>query len=319
MNVYRSFSEIPRDTASVITVGTFDGVHLGHRSIIARLLETARNEKLRPVLITIDPHPQIVLNKNKKHPVKLLTTIEERIDILAGTGLENLMILPFSEEFAKTPPRDFVENFLFGEIGFSKILIGYDHMFGRNREGNSGLLNEMGAKLGFEVEKIDALSDGDVIVSSTKIRNSLYTGDVKSAREMLGYDYLVRGRIVHGQGRAMRIGYPTANLEPASPYKLLPGTGVYLVTSEIDGKNYYGMANLGYRPTLTNDTETTLESHYFGYEGDLYGREIDVVFLDFLRKERKFPSLDHLIAQINLDKQKCFDLIEKRKNNFSNL
>lgn len=315
MRVYRSFDEIKHSENSIITVGTFDGVHKGHRKIIDKLLEISAKESIRPVLLTLDPHPQIVLQKPGREPVKLLTTLFERLMLFEKFGLEHVLVIPFSYEFSQTDPRVFVTNYLHGKVGFKKIIIGYDHMFGKDRGGNIELLEELGEKLDFETLRIEALTEHDTIVSSTKIRQALIYNEIEIANEMLGYEYLVSGKVVHGQGKAAKLGYPTANILPEDNYKLLPGNGVYFVKSLIDGEQKFGMANIGVRPTLTNDKVPTLEVNYFDFDKDLYGRFISVSFIKFIRYEQKFENVQKLLEQIALDKEACMSLIGSYNNN----
>ncbi len=308
MKIFDSFENVEYNRDSVLTVGTFDGVHLGHQSIINELLAVAKKEGLRPVLITLHPHPQAVLRTDRE-PSKLLTSIKERLVLFEKFGLENIFIIPFSYQFSLTTPESFIRNYLFEKVGFKKILIGYDHLFGKNREGNCDLLNKLSIELDFEVKKLSPFSDGDIIISSTKIRNSIHNSEIGIANEMLGYDYFLQGKVMHGQGRAATLGYPTANIFPEDKYKLMPGNGVYLVSSEINGISYFGMANVGLRPTLTEDTTPTLEVNYFDLDMDLYDKYLTVSFHHFIRKEVKFAGIDKLVEQIGKDKTECLRLI----------
>ncbi len=308
MKVFKSFDEAEFDRNSVITVGTYDGVHLGHQSVINELLSIAAKDNLRPVLLTIHPHPQEII-KNNREPSKLLTSISERLVLFERFGISNVIIIPFTYEFSLTKPESFVRDYLFNKVGFKTILIGYDHLFGKNREGNSELLQRLSAELDFNVKKVSAFSDGDIIVSSTKIRNSIKDCDIEFANEMLGYDYIVNGKVMHGQRIAATLGYPTANIFPDEKNKLMPGNGVYVVSSVIDGKLYYGMANVGLRPTLTDDTIPTLEVNYFDLDMDLYDKYLTVSFHKFIRKEVKFAGIEKLKEQISRDKLTCLSLI----------
>lgn len=309
MQVYRDFDEISRDVNSIITVGTFDGVHKGHQLVIDRLLELSKDGS-RHVIMTIDPHPQIVLQRQDRHRIHLLTTIKERIELFKKFGIQNVLVIPFSYEFSQTAPEVFIKEFLYEKVGFKKILIGHDHMFGKNREGNSELLNSLSIQLGFEVEQVDAHSESGIIISSTKIRKMLEESKIEEANEMLGHKFGIRGKVTHGNGRGAGLGYPTANIRPPDIYKILPGNGVYLVSSELDGNLVYGMANIGLRPTVTSDTKPTLEVHFFDFDSDLYGMELTVSFHKFIRKEEKFKNIDALLHQIEKDERKCRDLVE---------
>ena len=308
MNVYRSFDEIQRDENTILTVGTFDGVHRGHRLIIKRLCEISDKENLRSVILTLHPHPQIVLQKPDKKPIHLLTDIEERTLLFERLGLGHLLIIPFSKEFANTPPEKFVSEFLYGKVGMKKILIGYDHMFGKNREGDEDLLKRLSGELDFGIEKINAFEENDSAVSSTRIRNSILDNKIELANEMLGYFYFLRGEVVVGDKRGAELGYPTANIRPFEKNKLMPGNGVYFVSSVIDGKRYYGMANIGFRPTFTEDDKPILEVHYFDFEEDIYGRSVIVEFHNFIREERKFAGAEEFLAQLDRDQKRCLQL-----------
>ena len=314
MKVYRSFEEIKYDPASVLTVGTFDGVHLGHQKIISELLDTAAKDSLRPVLLTIHPHPQIVLQKKNRPQVMLLTTIEERLYLFEKYEVENVLVIPFSYEFSQISGEEFVKDYLHSKVGMKKMLIGYDHMFGKDRSGNIALLEKLSDELDFTVSRIQAFEDKERVISSTEIRKAIEDRRIEEVNTMLGHPFLINGEVVHGQGRAAQLGYPTANFNNFNPNKIIPGTGVYFVRSKIHGKEYFGMANIGYRPTLTNDTELTLEVNYFEFNSDIYGETIAVEFLNFLRKEHKFPSVDDLLEQISRDRAECLKLAEKYKN-----
>lgn len=311
MKVYHSFDEIEYIPNTAITVGTYDGVHLGHRLILKRLLDTAAKEGLRAVAATLDPHPQIVLKKNNLQPVKLLTSIEERLDLFEKLGIQHTLVIPFSYEFSQTTPEEFIRNLIFEKIGLRKIFIGYDHLFGKNREGNSSLLNSLSAELGFDVIKVEPYIEREMVISSTKIRNSILENDMSSANRMLGYSYFVKGTVETGDKRGATIGYPTANVKPLSPYKLMPGNGVYLVSAEVDGEGFFGMANIGTRPTFTESDQVYTEVNLFNFDKDIYGKEITVSFLKFLRREQRFDGLKALLKQLAADKKMCLELIEK--------
>lgn len=313
MKVYRDFSDIDIKEGVVLTVGTFDGVHRGHHVILDKLKEISKENNLKNMLITFHPHPQIVLQKPELPPVKLLTTMDERIELFKKAGLDSLLIIPFTYEFSQTTPEVFVKDYLVKYTNLKFVLTGYDHLFGKNRKGNFDLLKQLGSENGFEAYKLDALEKNDGAISSTRIRKALLTNEIETANEMLGYQYNVIGTVVHGQARAREMGYPTANIKEINKNKLLPANGVYFVKSEIDGELLYGMANIGTRPTLTNDIEETLEVNYFNFDKDIYDKEVRVHFINFIRKEKKFKSVDDLISQIKEDEKKCLSL----KNNLN--
>jgi riboflavin kinase/FMN adenylyltransferase len=305
MNIFNSFDEIKFDINSIITLGTFDGVHRGHQLIINKLAELSDKLNFRPVLLTIHPHPQIVLKKPDREPVKLLTEIEERLELFSKFGVKNVLIMPFTLEFAQTDAKDFVLDYLYKKIGFKKILVGYDHLFGKNRSGDQNLLSNLGNEFGFEVERINPFTEKDLVISSTKIRNAINEGNVVTANEMLGYEYMVSGISIKGNRLGSTIGFATANIKVVDKNKLLPARGAYFVYSYIQGIKYFGMANIGYRPTTTNDKELTLEVHYFGINREMYNENFTVNFIKYLREEHKFESLDKLIAQLEKDRENC--------------
>ncbi|MBI5325886.1 MAG: riboflavin biosynthesis protein RibF [Ignavibacteriae bacterium] len=314
IKVYKKIEELQFNGGTVLTVGTFDGVHKGHQIILKRLLEIGNESNLIPIVLTIDPHPQIVLKKEDRTPVKLLTTIEERIIIFEKFGIENLFIIPFTYEFSQTPPEIFIKDFLVEKFRMNKILIGHDHMFGKNREGNQDLLNQLSISLKFGLEKIDAFVENDTTISSTKIRNALMNKELDSANNMLGYNYLMTGVVDKGEGRGRTIGFPTANFRIDNNNKQYPGIGVYFVSSEIEGKTYYGMANMGTRPTFKNNNRIFLEVYYFDLNKDLYDETLSVSFLKFIRDEKKFTTVGELINQIKNDELYCRELIKDFKN-----
>lgn len=313
MTTYNLFDEIPFDKNTVLTVGTFDGVHLGHREIIHKLLEQKQMQGYRAVVVTFDPHPQIVLRKPDKPPVTLLSTIEERLQLLEKYGIDTVIIIPFSQEFAAMGSEEFIRQYIVEKIGCSMMLVGYDHGFGRNREGNLGLLESLSAELGFSVLQMPPLKHHDVTISSTKIRNALRDGDLALANSMLGYDYFIEGKVIIGDGRGAQLGLPTANVRSVDDNKLLPKNGVYLVSAIIDNTVRYGMANVGVRPTFTHDEFPSLEVHFFGIHNDLYDCVLHVAFLERIRDEQKFDSVDLFLSQIVEDRETCYELIEKRR------
>ncbi|MDQ1266288.1 MAG: Riboflavin biosynthesis protein [Bacteroidota bacterium] len=308
MNIFHSFEEIEFNSETVLTVGTFDGVHLGHQTIIGRMLSIAAKEHLRHLLITIDPHPQIVLQINGRAPIKLLTNIKERLTLFEMFGIENTLVVPFNIEFSQIAPEIFVRDYLAKKIGLKKILIGYDHMFGRDRQGNSGLLEQLSRELSFGVEKISPFQEKNITISSTKIRHALLENNINQANEMLGYNYFVSGKVVYGSGRGSKLGYPTANIKIKDNNKLLPANGVYFVSAEIEGRDIYGMANLGTRPTFTKDNFPTLEVYFFDFNGDIYNKHIQLSFLKFIRIEKKFTGEKDFLAQLKKDNEFCYNL-----------
>ena len=294
---------IPFNAKSIVTVGTFDGVHCGHQGIIRRMRNVAAEEGLRIVVVTFDPHPQIVLQKEGREPVQLLSTLEERCAVLEQHGVDLTVVIPFSREFAATPAESFVTDVIVKAIGVQHFFIGHDHKFGKDRSGDEALLKELAPRHGFEVEWIEPLACDGVVVSSTRVRMALYDGHVEGAARMLGRPYDLTGRVVRGDGRGRELGYPTANVVPVNQHKLLPGNGVYIVTAELDGQTVVGMANIGVRPTFTDNTAPTLEVHLINFDIDIYDRNVRITFHRYLRKEQKFESKEAFLQQLAEDKQ----------------
>ncbi|MGQ9818314.1 MAG: riboflavin biosynthesis protein RibF [Candidatus Kapaibacteriales bacterium] len=314
MKIFRSIEEIPFNKMRVITAGTFDGVHLGHQKIILRINEIARQIGGKSMIITFDPHPQIVLKKKNLEPIKLLTTLDERIKLFERNAIDELLVINFTEKFALTPARVYVEEILFNKIGFQKILVGFDHLFGKDREGNINLLQTLSMELGFEVEQISAFILEEIVISSTKIRNALFVNNIELANKLLGYDYFIDGVVVRGDGRGKKLGFPTANIQFDNEYKLVPSNGVYLVYTILGDKKYFGMANLGVRPTFETSQRKTLEVYFFDFQEDLYGTNLSLFFKKFIRPEMKFNSIDDLLIQLKNDEKICRSLISSELN-----
>ena len=292
-----------------VTIGTFDGVHFGHQKIIEKLVLEAKKEGKKSVVLTFFPHPRMVLQKEAS--IELINTIEERAKLLEKTGLDYLIIHPFSKEFSRTTALEFVRDFLVNQLNISKLIIGYDHHFGKNREGNIKQLTEYSQLYDFIVEEIPAQDIDDVSVSSTKIRRALHAGNLKTANNYLGYNFMINGVVVNGKQLGGKIGYPTANIDVKESYKLIPKTGVYVVKSEIDNETIYGMMNIGNRPTVDGKHQT-IEVHFFDFNRDLYHQSLTVELIYFLRDEHKFDSIDSLIHQLKIDENTARNYI---KNN----
>ncbi|MBR9853189.1 MAG: bifunctional riboflavin kinase/FAD synthetase [Algicola sp.] len=300
------FKNIPHKT--VVTIGTFDGVHLGHRKILERLTNNAKNTGLKSTVLTFFPHPRMVLQKDVD--IKLLNTLDEKKQILETLGLDYLIIHPFTKQFSRLSSIDFVRNILVNSIKSKKIIIGYDHRFGRNRNANIQDLISFGNTFDFEVEEIPAQEIDDVSVSSTKIRKALLEGDVETANSYLNYAYMLTGTVSKGKGLGRDFGFPTANLHIAEEYKLIPKNGAYVVKSQIQGKEYYGMMNIGFNPTV-DGSRKSIEVNFFEFEGNLYDKKIQVQLLHRIRDEHKFNSVEELKEQLKKDKSHSLDLISK--------
>lgn len=309
METIQDISLFKRNTyQTAITIGTFDGVHMGHRKILERLINSAKNTGLKSTVLTFFPHPRMVLQKDTN--IKLLNTIEEKTQILSDLNLDYLIVHPFTKEFSRLTATEFVRDILVNSLKGKKIIIGYDHRFGRNRNANIQDLIAFGNTLDFEVEEIPAQEIDDVSVSSTKIRNALMEGDIATANNYLSYAYMLTGTVKKGKGLGKQFGFPTANLHIPEAYKLIPKTGVYVVKSTIDGKEYFGMMNIGYNPTV-GGSEKSIEINFFGFEGNLYDKKIQVSILHRIRDEHKFNSIEELQQQLAKDKEVSLDLISQ--------
>lgn len=311
MVTVQSISKFDKTQSSVITIGTFDGVHIGHRKILERLINNAKISELKATVLTFFPHPRMVLQQDSD--IKLLNTIEEKVQILEKIGLDYLIVHPFTKEFSRLSAIEFVRDILVNDLNTKKIIIGYDHRFGRNRNANIKDLINYGTTFDFEVEEITAQEIDDVSVSSTKIRNALSEGNITTANKYLGYDYMLTGIIKKGKGLGKTINYPTANLHIAENYKLIPKNGVYVASAELDGNTVYGMMNIGFNPTVNRDgTKQSIEIHFFDYNEDLYGRKIQVDILERIRDEKKFDSVEILKNQLQQDQKTAQSIIAKK-------
>jgi riboflavin kinase / FMN adenylyltransferase len=293
-------------TKSVVTIGTFDGVHLGHQKIIRKLTKTAKEKQLKSIVLTFFPHPRMVLQKNAN--IQLLNTIEERKKLLYGFGIDDIHIQKFTKEFSELSAESFVKTLLVDKLNAKHIIIGYDHQFGKNRSAGIDDLKIFGKQFGFEVEEISVQDIDDVAVSSTKIRNALNQGDITTANSYLGYQYFLTGIIIKGKGLGRQIDFPTANISIDETYKLIPKQGVYVVKTNIESKTVFGMMNIGINPTV-NGKEQSIEVHLFDFNSDIYGKKLKVELLHRLRKEHHFESVDDLKNQLHLDKQDALNLI----------
>lgn len=308
MKVFHSINQFKSKSKTIVTLGTFDGVHIGHKKIIERLIINAKELNCESLVLSFFPHPRMVLQKDSD--VKLLNTIEEKTDLLEKAGLDNLVIHPFDQAFSRLTAEEFVKNILVDCFNVKKIIIGHDHRFGRNRTANIDDLIAFSKIYGFEVEQISAQEINEVAVSSTKIRNAILDGNIDLAYKYLNYNYSFEGKIVKGKQLGRTIGYPTANFEIDNDYKLIPKNGVYVVESQINDNKIYGMMNIGFNPTVGGEAQT-IEVFYFNFDGDLYDKKITVSILHRLRSEHKFGSLDALKNQLNLDQITSLDFIKK--------
>lgn len=308
MKVIENYKNFKDSKKSIVTIGTFDGVHIGHQKIIEELVATAKKENSNSVLLTFFPHPRMVLQKDNS--IKLINTIDERIEILRKTGLDYLIIHPFDTEFSRLSAFDFVRDILVNHLNTFQLVVGYDHRFGRNREGDFDQLEEYGEMYEFSVQEIPVQDINEISVSSTKIRKALAEGEIRKVTKYLGYAFSVSGIVVKGERLGNTIGYPTANLKIKESYKLIPKKGVYLVRAKINGVYVDGMMNIGVRPTV-DGIDQTIETHFFDFDEDLYGKTLQIELIEFLREEQKFESLDALKKQLSEDKKKSLSLLKK--------
>ncbi len=303
MIIYNSLQEIPHRSGTALTIGTFDGLHLGHRAILDELLRVAAGLEGRSMVLTFDPHPQEVLRKTGDS-VPILTPIGIKLGLLERHGVDVVIVLPFTREFAATPWQEFIDQ-LIEHVGLAHMVVGHDHAFGKNREGNAESLREYGAERGFTFTQVGPLLVDTETISSTKIRYALRTGNLKQANRWLDRPYALQGNVVTGDGRGKQIGVPTANIQPLNPNQLVPANGVYAVRTFIDeyGTSYNGMANIGVRPTFTEGTEKTIEVHLFDFFDEIYHRLVTVEFIKFVRSEQKFASKEEFSAQLKKDRE----------------
>jgi riboflavin kinase/FMN adenylyltransferase len=287
--------------ATVVSTGTFDGVHLGHKTIINQMTEIAVKENLQSVVITFDPHPRIVLKKDEQN-LKLLTTLEEKLAIFESLGVDNVFVIQFTKEFAATPYEVYIKEFLSETLGAIHIVLGFNHQFGQKRSGNHDTLIALGKNYGYDVSEVSPQEYAGMVVSSTKIRQLLDEQNLDLANKLLGYYYSVSGIVIHGRHVGASIGYPTANIKIADPYKQLPAVGVYAVNIHIGKETYRGMCSIGYNPTF-GIMNLSVEVNIFDFAEDIYDKEIRLGFISFLRPEIKFENIDALVQQLKKDKE----------------
>ncbi|WP_298868856.1 bifunctional riboflavin kinase/FAD synthetase [uncultured Allomuricauda sp.] len=309
METFKGISHFIDNTfQTAVTIGTFDGVHLGHSKILERLINNAKTSGLKATVLTFFPHPRMVLQKDTD--IKLLNTLDEKMEKMDSLGLDYLIVHPFTKDFSRLSATEFVRDVLVNQLKTKKIIIGYDHRFGRNRNANIQDLMAFGATLDFEVEEIPAQEIDDVSVSSTKIRNALLEGNIETANSYLNYSYMLTGTIKKGKGLGKQFGFPTANLHIPEAYKLIPKNGVYVVKSTLNDKEYFGMMNIGFNPTVSG-TEKSIEINFFDFEGSLYDTKIQVNILHRIRDEHKFDSVEELREQLKKDRKTSLTLISK--------
>ena len=307
LKIFNSIKSFNATKPTIVTIGTFDGVHLGHQKIVAQITKNAHALNCESLVLTFFPHPRMVLQEGTE--MKQLNTLNEKIALLDNLGIDNLVVHPFDKEFSRLTAEEFVKKVLVDVFKIKKIIIGHDHRFGRNRTATIDDLINFGETYGFEVEQISAKEINEVSISSTKIRNALLEGNIELATNFLGYDYSLTGIIIKGKQLGRTIGYPTANITIEEDYKLIPNNGVYIAKSVLNGKTVFGMMNIGTRPTV-DGTKQTIEINFFDFKQDLYGQKITISLLHRMRSEQKFESIDALKNQLGKDKKTALAFIE---------
>jgi len=304
----KSAADYDQIKESIVTIGTFDGVHLGHQKIINKLIGIANEERLQALVLTFFPHPRTIVQEDAS--IKLINTIDEKAGLMKSYGVDHLVVKEFTKEFSRLTALEYVRDVLVNKLHVKHIIVGYDHHFGRNRTANINDLKEYGAFYGFKVTEIDAHEVGDVAVSSTKIRAALTKGDIITANHFLGYNFMLTGLVVKGQGLGKTIQFPTANLKIEESYKLIPKKGVYLVQSVIDAQLVYGMMNIGTNPTVSYADKISVEVFFFDFDQSIYGQVLIIQLLDRIRDEIKFPKIEDLKLQLESDSQKAINRIK---------
>lgn len=307
MKIYTSLQEFTSKKKTIVTLGTFDGVHLGHTVILDRICNIAKQENLESVVLTFFPHPRLIVSNDSE--IKLLNTMAEKAKLLEQKGIQNFIIHPFDKLFSELSPREFVKQILIKQLNIQKIIIGYDHKFGKNRAADFNDLIAFGNEFGFDVEEIPAKQVDEVSVSSTKIRNSLLEGNISLANDYLGYSYMLSGIVVKGNQLGRTIGFPTANIQISENYKLIPKNGVYMITTILNNKIIFGMMNIGVKPTL-GENLLSIEVHLLHFSEDIYGHKIQVNVMERLREEQKFESFEVLKSQLEIDKANTLHYFE---------
>lgn len=306
MELYNS--SLSSTNPTVVTIGTFDGVHIGHQKIIEQLVNTALLDGLKSCVLTFFPHPRMVLQKDAN--IRLINTIDERKHLLEKAGVDFLFVKKFDKEFSRLDAEDFVKKLLVETLNAKKVIIGYDHRFGRNRSADINDLRNFGENYGFSVEEIPMQDVEDVAVSSTKIRKALDNGDIETANRFLGYPFMLTGKVVKGKQLGEKLGFPTANIYIEEPYKLIPKHGAYIVKSIIDNRTIYGMMNIGLNPTVNGDKES-IEIHLFNFNKNIYNQKLQIGILHRIRDEKQFDSLEDLKNQLLKDKRLSLEYIKK--------
>ena len=303
MRIYHSIEDFPSDVNTIVTIGTFDGVHKGHQIIINRVNEIAKKQALESVVLTFDPHPRHVIYPDDQE-LRLIHTLEEKIEALSKTGVQNLVLHKFTKEFSRTESVNFIRDFLVTKLNMKYMVVGFDHHFGKNRQGTFDNLIELSDAYGFKIEKIKPQNIGEVTISSTKIRNAILEGDCKKANAYLSANFSITGKVVQGNKIGSSIGYPTANIEIENQWKILPKNGVYAVKILLKNQQYFGMLNLGNRPSISDDS-FAIEVHLFDFNATIYNEELKIEFIQRIRDEQQFSDLEKLKSQLKIDAINC--------------
>ena len=308
MKIFNNIQSYSSEKESILTIGTFDGVHIGHNKILTKLVEESKKNNLSSLIMTFFPHPRMVLQKSEE--IKMIDTMDEKIHLFEKTGVDNLIIQPFDENFSKIRAKEFVEEILVKRLKIKHIIIGYDHRFGKDREASVEDLKKFGLNYMFTVEEIAAQEIHSIAISSTKIRNAILKGEIKKCNEYLGRNFMLTGKVVHGDGLGKKINFPTANIQIKEPYKIIPKNGVYLAKTIFNSNIYFGMMNIGVRPTIGGKNKS-LEIYFFNFKDNIYDKTISIEIINKIRDEEKFSSIDELKTQLKKDEQFCLKLINK--------
>jgi riboflavin kinase/FMN adenylyltransferase len=309
VKIYHNINDFKPVKNAIVTIGTFDGVHLGHQAIFKKMTADARETGGETVVVTFHPHPRLVLNIDSSN-LRFITTQEKKLEILEKTGIDNVIIIEFTREFSRTSSEQFIKNYIVEKIKPARLVIGYDHHFGKNRMGDFKLLYDMSTRYNFKVERVAAQDVENIAVSSTKIRKALESGDVKKANRLLGYEYTICGEVVHGNEIGRTIGFPTANLNTPEAFKVISVCGVYACHIIHKGLTYKGMGNIGFRPTVEGTKNLTVEVHLFDFDEMIYGDMLCIRFVDKIRNEVKFENLQALQQQLFLDREKAIEILQ---------
>lgn len=313
MIIVRSLSEVKFDKNSVVTIGMFDGVHRAHQSIFSRIVHRARSISGRSVVVTFDPHPREVVSNGSKN-VDLLSTLDEKLQIIERHGVDMVFVIPFTYAFSQLSFSDFYSTYIINGVGVSEVVEGFNHQFGRDREGGMNQIVELGKQHNFSVEAMAMVKDGDVVISSSSVREALLNGNIQLVNTLLGFEYAFSGMVVRGFGRGKQLGYPTANIKLDNPKKLAPQTGIYAVKIHVEGVWYGGMMSIGHNPTFGDAQERTIEVNIFDFDKDIYDETVTVRVLSRTRSEKKFDSIDALIKEIDHDKVMITEIIKHYKH-----